>query len=81
MYASKWHTLAASCSLQLAAGAAYTFSLYAPSMKARLQLSQPQLEGIGSALLSGGVLAWLPGFLYDSLTSYHKLGPRSGCGK
>lgn len=76
MYASKWHTLAASCSLQLAAGAAYTFSLYAPSIKGKLQLSQPQLEGIGSALLSGGLFAFAPGLLYDALTSYHKLGPR-----
>lgn len=76
MYVSKFYTLAASAVLQLAAGAAYTFSLYAPSLKTRLQLSQPQLEGVGSALLSGGLFAWAPGFVYDSLVPYHKLGPR-----
>lgn len=76
MYASKWQTLAASAILQLAAGAAYTFSLYAPSIKNRLHLSQPQLEGIGSALLCGGLFAWVPGFLYDVLNPYPKLGPR-----
>lgn len=76
MYISKWQALVAAGSLQLAAGAAYTFSLYAPSLKETLQLSQPQLEGIGSALLSGGLFAWAPGFVYDALTSYHKFGPR-----
>ena len=76
MYASKFYTLAASAVFQLAAGAAYTFSLYAPSLKERLQLSQPQLEGLGSALLSGGLFAWAPGFVYDALTPYHKIGPR-----
>ena len=62
--------------LQLVAGAAYTFSLYSASLKGRLHLSQPQLQGIGSALLCGGLFAWAPGLIYDHLTPHHRLGPR-----
>lgn len=76
MFVNKWYTLAASAILQLVAGVAYTFSLYAPSLKSALHLTQPQLEGVGSAILCGGLSAWIPGLLYDYLAGYNKLAPR-----
>ncbi|KAK9814114.1 hypothetical protein WJX72_000842 [[Myrmecia] bisecta] len=76
MYVSKWHTFTASTMLQLCAGLCYCFSIYSASLKTELQLSQTQLEGLGTALLSGGYLAWIPGLVYDSLSHRHKLGPR-----
>ena len=76
MYVSKWYSLSAGAVCELVAGVAYTFSLYAPALKAALKLSQPELEGIGSAILCGGLTAWLPGLLYDYLMPYDKLGPR-----
>ena len=76
MYINKWYSLAAGAIFQLIAGVAYTFSLYAPTLKAALNFTQPELEGVGSAILCGGLFAWAPGLLYDSLTQYHKLGPR-----
>ena len=76
MYVSKWYSYAAAGCLQLCAGLAYTFSLYSSAVKQSLHFTQPQLEGLGSALLSGGLFAILPGLLYDALSSHHHLGPR-----
>ena len=39
-------------------------------------LTQPELEALGSCLLSGGYFGLIPGFLYDALRHRHKLGPR-----
>jgi hypothetical protein len=38
--------------------------------------TQPELEALGSCLLSGGYFGLIPGFLYDALRHRHKLGPR-----
>lgn len=76
MKSNQWHTLAASTCLEYIAGLGFSFSLYAPFLKHTLQLSQPQLQGIGTAMLSGGLMAILPGVVYDRLHSWPRLGPR-----
>ena len=78
MYVNKWCTFGASTFLQLVGGMCYTFPLYAPALKEALQLSQPALETVGTAILSGGYFAPLAGFVYDKLQSHNKLGPRCG---
>ena len=77
MLINKWFSLSAATLLQFAAGLVYTFSLFAPALKQSLGYDQVQLEGIGSAVLSGGYLAWIPGLTYDALLQKHrKLAPR-----
>ena len=65
-------------SCRSAAGLCYTFSLFSPSLKTAFDFTQPQLETLGSCLLSGGYFGLIPGFLYDALRHYHKFGPRFG---
>lgn len=66
--------------LQASAGLAYSFSVYAPTIKDSLDLTQTQVATVGSAVNLGGYFAILSGSIYDSLKDYHKLGPRcSAC--
>ena len=77
MLVNKWFSLSAATLLQLSAGLVYTFSLFAPALKLAAGYDQVQLEGVGSAILSGGFLAWIPGLTYDALLQRHyKLAPR-----
>ena len=77
MLVSKWYSLSAASLLQLNAGLAYCFPLYGSSLKAAAGYSQVQLEGIASAVLSGGYFGWIPGLTYDALITKHfKLAPR-----
>jgi hypothetical protein len=62
--------------LQASAGLAYSFSVYAPTIKDSLDLTQTQVATVGSAVNLGGYFAILSGSIYDSLKDYHKLGPR-----
>lgn len=62
--------------LQACAGLAYSFSVYAPTIKDSLDLTQTQLATVGSAVNLGGYFAIVSGSIYDSLKDYHKLGPR-----
>jgi len=45
----KWVSFAASCVVQACAGLAYCFSVYAPTVKERLGLSQVEIATVGSA--------------------------------
>ena len=45
-------------------------------MQVAFDFTQPELEALGSCLLSGGYFGLIPGFLYDALRHRHKLGPR-----
>ncbi len=76
MYMSKWSSFTAGVFLQFCSGLCYTFSLFAPAIKAKYGFTQTQLKGIGTALTAGGIFAIIPGLLYDRLIDYHKLGPR-----
>ncbi|KAK9806691.1 hypothetical protein WJX73_008884 [Symbiochloris irregularis] len=77
MLINKWFTLSAAALLQLVSGFVYTFSLFAPAVKLSSNYDQVQLQGIGTAILSGGYLAWAPGLTYDALLQkHHKLAPR-----
>jgi hypothetical protein len=78
MYLNKWATIVAATFLQICGGLCYTFSLYSPALKTSFGFTQPQLETLGSCLVSGGYFAWIPGLLYDALRNHHKLGPRYG---
>lgn len=62
---------------QACAGLAYSFSVYAPTIKDSLDLTQTQVATVGSAVNLGGYFAIVSGAIYDSLKDYHKLGPRS----
>lgn len=77
MLVSKWYSLSAASLLELSAGLAYCFPLYARELKASIGYSQVQLEGVASAILSGGYFGWIPGLTYDALVQKHfKLAPR-----
>jgi len=62
--------------LQASAGLAYSFSVYAPTIKDSLDLTQTQVATVGSAVNLGGYFAIISGSIYDALKDYHKLGPR-----
>lgn len=64
------------CHQQACAGLAYSFSVYAPTIKDSLDLSQTQVATVGSAVNLGGYFAIVSGSIYDALKDYHKLGPR-----
>ncbi|BDA41740.1 Protein NUCLEAR FUSION DEFECTIVE 4 [Coccomyxa sp. Obi] len=76
MYINKWATNVAAIFLQICGGLCYTFSLYSPALKEAFNFTQPQLETLGSCLVSGGYFAWIPGLTYDYLRHHHKFGPR-----
>ena len=75
--------MAAAVLLELLAGLNALFSLYAHELRDNLGYSQPQLQGLGTATVSAGLLAVLPGFLLVYLADRPRLGPRcarlSGC--
>eukprot|EP00775_Hariotina_reticulata_P012752 gene12752-12881_t len=79
-YISKWVTFAASTLIQASAGLTYSFSLYAPTVKDSLDLTQTQIATVGSAINIGGYFAIISGTVYDNIQEYHKLGPRQVCG-
>lgn len=62
--------------LQACAGLSYSFSIYAPAIKDKLNLSQTQLAYVGSSVNLGGYFAILAGSIYDALKEHHKFGPR-----
>lgn len=62
--------------LQASAGLSYSFSVYAPSIKDTLGLSQTEIATVGSAVNLGGYFAIFSGTIYDKLKDQHKLGPR-----
>ena len=59
------------------AGIVYAFSLYSPALKETLNISQTQLQGLGTAVGAGGFFAFIPGLLYDAnIEKYPKTAPR-----
>lgn len=62
--------------LQASAGLSYSFSVYAPSIKDTLGLSQTEIATVGSAVNLGGYFAIISGSVYDMLKEQHRLGPR-----
>lgn len=73
MYLSKWASFSAGVFLQFCSGLCYTFSLFAPAIKEKFGLTQTELEGIGTALTSGGLFAIVPG-LCDTCCLLPQLG-------
>jgi hypothetical protein len=61
---------------QACAGLAYSVSVYLPTVKDALGLSQTQVATVGSSVNLGGYFAVVSGYLYDSLKEHHRLGPR-----
>lgn len=61
---------------QACAGLSYSFSVYAPTIKDSLDLTQTQVATVGSALNLGGYFAIIAGSIYETLKDYHQLGPR-----
>lgn len=62
--------------LQASAGLSYSFSVYAPSIKDTLGLSQTEIATVGSAVNLGGYFAIVSGTVYEMLKEQHRLGPR-----
>lgn len=78
MLINRWFSLGAATWLEFSAGLVYTFSIFSGSIKAANGYSQVQLQGLGAAVVSGGLAAWIPGLTYDRLLQRHlKLAPRS----
>ncbi|KAF6251968.1 Nodulin-like-domain-containing protein [Scenedesmus sp. NREL 46B-D3] len=75
-YISKWVTFSASAVIQACAGLSYSFSVYAPTIKDTLGLTQTQIATVGSAVNLGGYFAIISGSVYDNLKGHHRLGPR-----
>ncbi|WIA09948.1 hypothetical protein OEZ85_010161 [Tetradesmus obliquus] len=75
-YVSKWATFTASAIIQACAGLSYSFSVYAPTIKDTLGLTQTQIATVGSAVNLGGYFAIVSGSVYDNLKDHHRLGPR-----
>ncbi|KAF8069613.1 Dclre1a [Scenedesmus sp. PABB004] len=75
-YVSKWVVFSASAFIQACAGLSYSFSVYAPTLKDALGLSQTQMASVGSAVNLGGYGAIFSGSVYDALKDQHRLGPR-----
>ena len=75
-FVGRWWVLAATTFLELLAGLGFTFSLYSARLKDTLELSQSQLQGLGTAMLCGGLFGIFPGILYDKLYQRPRLGPR-----
>ena len=69
MYLSKWASFSAGVFLQFCSGLCYTFSLFAPAIKEKFGFTQTELEGIGTALTSGGLFAIVPGLYATRLCS------------
>ena len=77
MFVGKWWTFSASAALELTTGFTAAFSLYASAVRIEFRYSQNQLQGIGSALITAGFLAIIPGLIYDRLKHRYRAGPRS----
>lgn len=76
---SQWATLALGVWLMANSGLTYSFSDYSPALKspASLDLSQTELQLVGSIMNFGGYFGLPAGLLYDSLSSkHHKQGPK-----
>ncbi|KAK9856767.1 hypothetical protein WJX84_006938 [Apatococcus fuscideae] len=77
MFINKWLTFSAAAALELVAGVIYAFSIYSPALKESLNISQTQLQGLGTAIGAGGFFAFIPGLLYDAnISKYPKWTPR-----
>ena len=76
VFVRRWYSLAAAVLLELLAGLNALFSLYAHELRDNLGYSQLQLQGLGTATVSAGLLAVLPGFLLVYLADLPRLGPR-----
>lgn len=76
MLAGKWWTFSAAALLSLASGFNATFGLYAPDLRAHYNYTHMQEQGIGSALVTAGLFAIIPGLLFDWLSKYPRIGPR-----
>jgi hypothetical protein len=70
------HLMSLPTHLQSCAGLSYSFSVYAPTIKDTLGLTQTQIATVGSAVNLGGYFAIISGSVYDNLKDHHRLGPR-----
>lgn len=76
LYLNRWLTFVASCCMQASAGLSYSFSIYAPALKAIFGYSDTQIASVGSAFNIGGYLAIPSGYLYDRMEKHKRAGPR-----
>ena len=75
-YVAKWFAFAAGGALELASGFNTAFSLYAPAFGSELGYSSMKVQCVGSAIVSTGLLAIIPGIIFDRLRARPRVGPR-----
>ena len=71
MYASRWLTLVLSQFVMVSSGTLYLFPVYSPMLKHRLDLTQEEVNFVGSAAHFGAFFSVFGGFFYDAF------GPRA----
>ena len=71
MYASRWLTLVLSQFVMVSSGTLYLFPVYSPMLKSRLDLTQEEVNFVGSAAHFGAFFSVFGGFFYDAF------GPRA----
>lgn len=77
MYFNKWFTFMVGVYIEVIAGFCYTFSIFSNEVKLVFDLSQTQLQGLGTLLSNGSpIFGWVECTVYDRLRHTHKLGPQ-----
>ena len=65
-YASKWLTLVLCEAVMMSSGTLYLFPVYSPTLKRTLDLSQEQLNFVGSAAHLGAFFSLFGGLFFDA---------------
>ena len=76
MFVGKWWAFAAAAALELASGFNAAFILYDGALRKQFQYSNAELQALGSALVTAGLFAIVPGAIFDSLHAHPQLRPR-----
>lgn len=77
-YVNKWIVLSACIFVQFTSGLAYCFSLFSDALKIKFNLTQTQIETIGSMINCGGYSTVIAGLFYDAVgrLSANRWAPR-----
>ena len=74
-YASKWLTLVLCEAVMMSSGTLYLFPVYSPTLKRTLDLTQEQLNFVGSAAHFGAFFSVFGGLFFDAFGDFIKNKP------
>ena len=74
-YASKWLTLVLCEAVMMSSGTLYLFPVYSPTLKRTLDLTQEQLNFVGSAAHLGAFFSLFGGLFFDAFGARATLAP------